>query len=134
MGFPDLGLGWLCILFVVLTISSISCSYSVALMYGHIYPFFPAISDTGVLSPEKYIFRELNNLAAFLFITNAYVRYMQYQLVASQCREEHTKLERLNKLTFGIGILAGISMTFVANFEIQRVRLKWLLLGVTLFL
>ncbi|XP_031569239.1 DNA damage-regulated autophagy modulator protein 1-like [Actinia tenebrosa] len=120
MGLPDLGLGWLCILFVVLTISSISCSYSVALIHGHIYPFFPAISDTGALSPEKYIFRELNNLAAFLFITNAYVRYMQYQLVAEQCREEHSKLENLNKFTFGIGILAGISMTLVANFEIQR--------------
>lgn len=124
MVLPDFGLGWICIFFVVLTLGSITCSYTTALIYGHIYPFFPAISDTGVLSPEKFIFREFNNLAAFLFIANTYVRYMQYQLVAFQCREEHWWLEKLNKFTFGMGILSGISMTFVANFETQKVSFK----------
>ncbi|EDO45188.1 predicted protein, partial [Nematostella vectensis] len=105
---------------VVLTLGSMLTSYIVAFIHGHVYPFMPAVSDTGVLSPEKYIFRELNNLASFLFIATCFVRYMQYQIVAEQCREESVKLSRLNKLTFGIGTLSGVSMTFVANFEIQK--------------
>lgn len=46
---------------------------------------------------------------------------MQYKLVAEQCREEHVKLRRLNKLAFVVAILAGVGMTFVANFEIEKV-------------
>ena len=96
-------------------------SYCVALSHGHIYPFLPAISETGVLYPEKYFFRELANLSAFSFISNGFVRYMQYKLVAEQCREEHVKLRRLNKLAFVVAIFAGVGMTFVANFEIEKV-------------
>ena len=52
---------------------------------------------------------------------------MQYKLVAEQCREEHVKLRRLNKLAFVVAILAGVGMTFVANFEIEKVWLTQLL-------
>lgn len=119
---PRCGLGWLCILLVICSAVAVISSYCVALSHGHIYPFLPAISETGVLYPEKYVFRELANLSAFLFISNAFVRFMQYKLVAEQCREEHVKLRRLNKLAFVVAILAGVGMTFVANFEIEKVR------------
>lgn len=99
-------------------------SYCVALSYGHIYPFLPAISETGVLFPEKYVFRELANLSAFLFISNAFVRFMQYKLVAEQYPEDNVKLHRLNKLAFVVAILAGLGMTLVANFEIEKVCSK----------
>lgn len=115
------GLGWLCILLVICCAITVISSYCVALSYGHIYPFLPAISETGVMYPEKYVFRELANLSAFLFISNAFVRFMQYKLVAEQCREEHVKLCRLNKLAFVVAILAGLGMTLVANFEIEKV-------------
>jgi len=115
------GLGWLCILLSICCAVTVISSYCVALSYGHIYPFLPAISETGVLYPEKYVFRELANLSAFLFISNAFVRFMQYGLVAQQCREEHVKLCRLNKLAFVVAILAGLGMTLVANFEIEKV-------------
>lgn len=118
---PRCGLGWLCILLVICSAVTVISSYCVALSHGHIYPFLPAISETGVLYPEKYVFRELANLIAFLFISNAFVRFMQYKLVADQCREEHVKLRRLNKLAFVVAILAGVGMTFVANFEIEKV-------------
>ena len=117
---PRCGLGWLCILLVICSTVTVISSYCVALSHGHIYPFLPAISETGVLYPEKYVFRELANLTAFLFISNAFVRFMQYKLVAEQCREEHVKLRRLNKLAFVVAILAGVGMTFVANFEIEK--------------
>ena len=119
-----LGLGWVCLLFVVFSLFSVSCSYSIAIFHGHVYPFLPSISETGVKFPEKYVFRELFNLSAFLFITNAYVRYMQYQLVAEQCRDDHHWLTQLNEFTFMVGICSGIAMTFVANFEVQKVRLS----------
>lgn len=115
------GLGWLCILLAICCAVTVISSYCVALSYGHIYPFLPAISETGVLYPEKYVFRELANLSAFLFISNAFVRFMQYKLVAEQCREGHVKLGRLNKLAFAVAILAGLGMTLVANFEIEKV-------------
>ena len=103
-------------------------SYCVALSHGHIYPFLPAISETGVLFPEKYVFRELANLSAFLFISNAFVRFMQYKLVAEQCPEEHVKLRRLNNLAFMVAILAGVGMTLVANFEIEKVCCQTILM------
>ena len=115
------GLGWLCILLAICCAATVISSYCVALTYGHIYPFLPAISETGVLYPEKYVFRELANLSAFLFISNAFVRFMQYKLVAEQCREGHVKLCRLNTLAFVVAILAGLGMTLVANFEIEKV-------------
>ena len=118
---PRCGLGWLCILLAICSAVTVVSSYCVALSHGHIYPFLPAISETGVLYPEKYVFRELANLTAFLFISNAFVRFMQYKLVAEQCREEHVKRRRLNKLAFVVAILAGVGMTFVANFEIEKV-------------
>ncbi|XP_074633412.1 DNA damage-regulated autophagy modulator protein 1-like [Acropora palmata] len=114
------GLGWLCILLAICCGATVIASYSVALTYGHIYPFLPAISETGVLYPEKYVFRELTNLSAFLFISNAFVRFMQYKLVAEQCREGHAKLCRLNTVAFLVAILAGLGMTLVANFEIEK--------------
>lgn len=115
------GLGWLCILLTICCGATVIASYCVALTYGHIYPFLPAISETGVLYPEKYVFRELTNLSAFLFISNAFVRFMQYKLVAEQCREGHAKLCRLNTVAFLVAILAGLGMTLVANFEIEKV-------------
>ena len=121
------GLGWLCILLTICCAVTVISSYCVALSYEHIYPFLPAISETGVLYPEKYVFRELANLSAFLFISNAFVRFMQYKLVAQQCREENVKLCRLNKLAFAVAILAGVGMTFVANFEIGKVSCSILL-------
>lgn len=127
MPWPRCGLGWLCILLVICSVVTVVSSYCVALSHGHIYPFLPAISETGVLFPEKYVFRELTNLTAFLFISNAFVRFMQYKLVAEQCREEHVKLRRLNKVAFVVAILAGVGMTFVANFEIEKVWLTQLL-------
>ena len=117
------GLGWLCVLLSIFSIVTVISSYCVALFHGHVYPFLPAISETGILFPEKYVFRELTNLSAFLFISNAFVRFMQYKLVAEQCKEEeHIKLRRLNKLAFVVAIFAGVGMTLVANFEAQKVR------------
>ena len=121
---PRCGLGWLCILLVICCSVTVVSSYCVALSYGHIYPFLPAISETGVLFPEKYVFRELANLSAFLFISNAFVRFMQYKLVAEQYPEDNVKLHRLNKLAFAVAILAGLGMTLVANFEIEKVCSK----------
>ena len=121
---PRCGLGWLCILLVICCSVTVVSSYCVALSYGHIYPFLPAISETGVLFPEKYVFRELANLSAFLFISNAFVRFMQYKLVAEQYPEDNVKLHRLNKLAFVVAILAGLGMTLVANFEIEKVCSK----------
>lgn len=117
----NLGLGWLCILFVVFSINTVISSYCVALSHGHIFPFLPAISETGVLYPEKYIFRELGNLSGFLFVANAYIRYLQYKLVSEQCPEEHPTLNRLNMLAFITAICSGTGITFVANFEVQKV-------------
>ena len=118
----NLGLGWLCILFVLLSINTVVCSYCVALSYGHIFPFLPAISETGVLYPERYIFRELGNLTGFLFVANAYVRFLQYQLVAEQCPERHSRLDRLNLVAFVTAMFSGTGITFVVNFEVQKVR------------
>ena len=47
---------------------------------GHIQAFLPYISDTGVLAPERSVFSQLINIAAFLHLTTVYIRFRHVNL------------------------------------------------------
>ena len=55
-------------------------SYGISVGLGHITAFLPYISDTGVLAPERSVFSQLINIAAFLHMTTVYIRFRHVNL------------------------------------------------------
>ena len=51
--------------------------YSIAVNFEHVPGFLPYISDTGVRVPERSVFSQFVNLAAFFHMVTIYVRYEQ---------------------------------------------------------
>ena len=118
-------LGWIPIVFFVSTVLAYFVPYFIAIYTGHVYPFFPAISDSGILVPESLVFREMMNISGFLAITTAFIRFMQLRLVLSSLeRTFHVKVEKINFATMIIGVVGGFAVTFVGNFSAKKVRLN----------
>ena len=67
-----------------------SYRYSIALSLNHVPAFLPYISDTGVRVPERSVFSQFVNLAAFFHMVTIYVRYEQVRAeIKYRWNEEH---------------------------------------------
>ena len=73
-----------------LTLYMYSYRYSIALSLNHVPAFLPYISDTGVRVPERSVFSQFVNLAAFFHMVTIYVRYEQVRAeIKYRWNEEH---------------------------------------------
>lgn len=119
---PTFNLGWIPIIFVFSTILGYFIPYFIATYTGHVYPFFPAISDSGIMEPESLVFREMMNISGFLAMTTAFVRYLQLRLVISSIRSHVTpQVQQLSFTAMVLGEIGGIAVTFVGNFSAKKV-------------
>ena len=57
--------------------SLINSRYGIAVALEHVPAFLPYISDTGVRVPERSVFSQLVNFAAFFHFVTVYVRFEQ---------------------------------------------------------
>ena len=124
----SLGYGYLLVLWAFFTCFTFALCYGVAVSNGHIYPFVPAISDTGAQIPEANLFSEFFNLSNVILLVNVLLRFLQFRTLTRGLDSSELLLGRFNKLglVFGVGIALGGSI--VANFpstEVRRAKYKW---------
>ena len=120
----ELGLGCLPILWSVLSLGAPIINYAIAVQNDNVYPFLPAISDTGSKSPESNLLATLLNLSMLACLLNICVRYYQCGVQIKYCTDSRDTLARLN--TVGL-LLAGFSMLggiVVSNFESTQVNIQ----------
>lgn len=117
----SLGLGYLPVFWGFFTCFTFLLCYSIAVANNHIYPFVPAISDTGAQIPESNVFSELFNFSAALVVVNVVVRYLQLRLISTGLDSSDLLLGRLNKLGVVFGVISAIGATIIANFPSQEV-------------
>jgi len=110
------GLGYLPVLWAVITSFNFIVCYSMAVSFGHIYPFVPAISDTGAQPPESSIFSEFMNLSAFVAVANLSLRYLQLISVTKGAGESTASVLRLNNLSMIFGFSTAFGATLIGNF------------------
>nr|XP_022325155.1 DNA damage-regulated autophagy modulator protein 2-like [Crassostrea virginica] len=91
-------------------------TYAIAVSDDDVYPWFPYISDTGTLPPESCVFGQLINIAALLIMTVVFLRYQQLKTVWD------TNNPKKNKVSLALGLLAGIGLSIVANFQVENVN------------
>ncbi|XP_062583381.1 DNA damage-regulated autophagy modulator protein 2-like [Saccostrea cucullata] len=105
--------------FVVLLPVTFLITYAIAVSDEEVAPFFPFISDTGTLPPESCIFGQLLNIAAVLILIVIYLRYKQitaYIAITNLTRPS----PRTNTGFFVLGLLSGIGLSIVANFQVEN--------------
>ena len=115
------GLGYLPVVWSILTFSAFITSYAVSVSNGDVYPFLPAISDTGSKSPEANVFSLFMNLSIIVSIGNFFVRYCQSQLQAKHCRDNRDGILRLNKVAMVLAAVSGLGALIVANVQSRKV-------------
>jgi hypothetical protein len=99
--------------------------YSIATSNGHIYPYVPAISDTGLGIPENAIFAESFNFIAYSVLVLMVIRYFQVREILATGTVEEIKgntLKNLNKGSVLLGSISAFGATLVGNFKSERVR------------
>ncbi|OZC10833.1 hypothetical protein X798_02256 [Onchocerca flexuosa] len=116
-GMLQLGLlaaGHLPIFFAIFFTLMLSTSYVLAVWHGDIDPVFPYISYSGDHRPESCIFSMMLNLCSFLIML---IIYLRYSLVVELNRDSDRLLKRMNTFACAIGMLGGVGMFIVANFQ-----------------
>lgn len=108
------GMSWILIGLVVFNPGTFLITFMISWQLGHFDPILPLISDTAALQPETGIFAELLNIGALFMALTIYVRYRQLAEYLSTRESPHPV--RVNKASFGIGIIVVFGMTVVANF------------------
>lgn len=103
-----------------MTTGTFVLTYIIAMYEGDVKPFFPYISDTGTKPPESCIFGLFLNFSVFLTVGTMYVRY---KLVETITGHTDTKVVRLNKAGFGIGLVSAFGLGLVANFQETSVEI-----------
>ncbi|EDO49700.1 predicted protein, partial [Nematostella vectensis] len=97
--------------------------YTIATSKGHVYPYVPAISDTGLFYPESSIFSESFNFIAYSVLVLMMIRYFQVrQILASGTVQDGKEgiLTKLNKASLVVGTLSAFGATLVGNFKSER--------------
>ncbi|EDO49661.1 predicted protein, partial [Nematostella vectensis] len=122
MFFKDksLGCGYLPLFWCLFTCFTFVLCYAIAVNTGHIYPFVPAISDTGAQVPEANVFSQLFNFSCLLLVANMFVRYLQFDLVTKGYDSIELGFARLNRIAFGFGVVSAFGGTIIANFPSQE--------------
>lgn len=117
----SLGYGYLPICWALFTSFTFLLCYGIAVSQDHIYPFVPAISDTGARIPEANIFSELFNFSVVLMALSLIVRYLQFEMLTKGLDSPDFLLSRLNKIGLGCGLVSAFGGTIIANFPSNEV-------------
>ncbi|CEF69237.1 Frag1/DRAM/Sfk1 family-containing protein [Strongyloides ratti] len=100
--------------FGILLSATLGITYCLSVYNHDVDYWLPYISSSGDARPESCIFSFLLNISAVLCLLNLYLRYM---LVAQLNRELDVFLKIINRIAFTMGVIAGVSMLIVANFQ-----------------
>jgi len=111
-------LGVLPLLFSLCSIITIIITYSVSVSNGHVYPWLPAISDTGGIPPESNIFGFCLSACSFFGFVSVIVRYYQYRFISENNEEHRSTLVFINKLSVLVGIVSTSGALVVAAFQV----------------
>ena len=117
----SLGYGYLPVCWALFTSFTFLLCYGIAVSLDHIYPFVPAISDTGARNPEANIFSEFFNFSLVLMVLSLFVRYLQFQMLTKDLDSADRHLDRLNKLALGFGLMSAFGGSIIANFPSNEV-------------
>lgn len=110
------GLGIFPVLFMVCSILTFLVTYMISVSDGHVYPYFPTISDTGGHKPEQNIFSLFLSISSFLGLIVTLIRYIQFRFI---CRGiEQSRLTYLNILGLIMGVVATVGAGLVAAFQV----------------
>lgn len=112
----SLGYGYLPVVWAFFTSFTFLLCYGIAVSKNHIYPFVPAISDTGAQIPEASIFSELFNFSMVLMVLSLIVRYLQFEMLTKGLDSTDPLLNRLNRVGLGCGLVSALGGTIIANF------------------
>ncbi|KAF5300128.1 hypothetical protein FQR65_LT09218 [Abscondita terminalis] len=112
------------------TIKSFLC-YFIAVLYKHVYPVLPYISDTGATPPESCIFGQMLNIGAILLALIMYVRYRQVDFILKSNDIGISK--RWNGFSLLVGYFICFGITIVGNFQQNTVLYIHLIGAMTTF-
>jgi len=122
---------YLPILLAINFILAICLSYGISVGLGHIQAFLPYISDTGVLAPERSVFSQLINFAAFTHLTTVYIRFRHVNLeIKTRWNEPGhigkegfgRKLLGWNQWSLYLGYSISFGLSLIGNFQLHSVR------------
>ncbi|XP_036369164.1 DNA damage-regulated autophagy modulator protein 1 isoform X1 [Octopus sinensis] len=113
-----LGLEMLPISLVVVTFLTFITTYVISVSNGHVTPYLPYISDTGAKSPESCIFGQLLTFSTIIALFTLYIRF---KLIQSLVNVDNSRIHVVNKVSFGLGIIAALGMSLVGNFQESNV-------------
>lgn len=111
-------LGLYPVIFTVCSTVTIIITYSIAVSNGHVYPFFPAISDTGGTKPESNVFGFLLSCCGFLGLIVILIRYYQFRYVSENSEEWYMNLIWHNRIALFFGVVSCLGVLLVAAFQV----------------
>lgn len=98
--------------------ASFLITFTISVIYDHVSPAFPYISDTGAFAPESCIFGLLLNIAAFTMLGCVYVRYLQVDYYIKTAKPGKGVSHHFNKMTSIVGVISCFGLDLVANFQV----------------
>uniref|UniRef100_A0A914LZS8 CWH43-like N-terminal domain-containing protein n=1 Tax=Meloidogyne incognita TaxID=6306 RepID=A0A914LZS8_MELIC len=114
-----IGAGHLPVLFSINFVAMLVITYSFSVWRGDVDPVFPYISASGDSRPESCIFSMFLNVCAFFIELIVILRYHLVAELLSQNsdQEEYPLISLTNRLSLFAGLLGGVGMFIVANFQ-----------------
>lgn len=125
-------LGILPFLFSICSICTIIITYAVSVARDDVYPFFPAISDTGGIPPESNVFGFFLSACAFLGFVSVLIRYYQFRFISENNEEHRARLLCVNKIALILGVISIGGALVVAAFQDRGKSLKMHIVGALL--
>lgn len=94
--------------------------YAISVIYKHVRPVWPYISETGKKPPESCYFAELMFLSIVVIGFTLYLRFLQLsmQIVEVTCCFVY---QRFNAACLVLAIIILFGLSFVANFQISTI-------------
>ena len=114
------GLGSLPAVFVAFSSVTVISTYIIAVSYGHVYPYLPTISYTGIKEPERNIFTLCMGISSFMGTMVVTVRYKQFKFISEYNVQEQNRLIKINNLGVFLGLLSFFGGAIVASFQVCK--------------
>ncbi|CAK5083163.1 unnamed protein product [Meloidogyne enterolobii] len=113
-----IGAGHLPVLFSINFVAMLVITYSFSVWRGDVDPVFPYISASGDSRPESCIFSMFLNVCAFFIELIVILRYhLVAELLSQNSDQEYQPISLANILSLFAGLLGGVGMFIVANFQ-----------------
>ena len=123
------GLGTVPVVFGCTLFITIVITYILAVHYGHVYPYFPAISDTGTQKPESNVFSMFLAICSAMGVMMIILRYLQVRFTLHIFDEDRPTLTALNVIGALLGFAVAIGMAIVAAYQVSLLFLNFLFLS-----